>query len=205
MLAELLDKPFSLVDREELGYAHANEGAPLRVLEDVAHAAARAPEARDLLSQLLLVLALVGERAKHLQHTAELVVQRPELREAALQKVGEAQEAQRVPCRSCVEDDDRVRHRLHVLHNLREAHGFVDAGEGAHELLHHLAERVLLLEPELHALVERRVDLHRVQVLEALHQRRHARELLAEGVADVVRRVGGEEEHGVPPPRELHG
>lgn len=45
---------------------------------------------------------------------------------------------------------------------------------------------------------------HRVQVVEALHQRRRLGEFLAEGVAEVVRGVGRNDQHALAARRQLH-
>lgn len=101
-------------------------------------------------------------------------------------------------CRRRVEYHRGKIHALDQLHNFGVAHSFVDARESADYFLddafahfHGVDVALEVFFGELvHAYV--RVDLHGVEVVEVADFGRDFRELLIEGVGDVVRGVRGD-------------
>src|SRR5699024_2379450 len=71
----------------------------------------------------------------------------------------------------------------------------------------HVTHRIVLGEEVVRQVTgaEVGVDLHRVQIPESVYQRWNFRELLVEGVADVVGRIGGDNEHRVANLGQLDG
>ncbi len=176
-----------------------------------------------------MYLEAEGDGTHLVDHRPEAPSERGELGERLLEDGGEGEEAQGVAGRGGVEDDDRVLHRLDVLHDLREPHRLVHAwdreGEVLHERTHRAALRFgcqkggvregecarregrsergarTLLDHLLYA--ARRVDLHGAEVVEAVDLGRLLAELLPKGVGEVVRRVGADEQHRLAVLRQL--
>lgn len=85
---------------------------------------------------------------------------------------------------------------FNTSHHLREAHQLVDAWEvGSHALYRFCRKSTLGAKLALEIRLRTGVDLHREQIVVASDGGGCAGELLAEGVGNVMRRVGGDDEH----------
>jgi len=121
---------------------------------------------------------------------------------------GELEQPERVARRGRVEHDDVIIHVLHLFHDLCERNGFINARDGRREVLEEGAVApeggtegaggsAEALKAALGAELSvwgARVDLHREEVGVPVDGEGLTTELLAEGIAEVMRRVRGDDE-----------
>lgn len=154
---------------------------------------------------VFLVGASVAEDA--VEHRTKAAPNGGELGEGLLENRREAEESQSVAGGRSVEDNNVILHRLYLLHDLGEAHGFVYTGDGERHVLHdgpHCAALGLRL---LYHFLDARlgVDLHGGEIVETSDLGGLLAELLAKSVGKIVRRVGRNEQHRLAYLGELHG
>ena len=104
---------------------------------------------------------------------------------------------------------DRSNECHNVLHNLGEAHGFIHTRDRESKILHHGPHHAIGIRYKLMSIARTRawlglltlvdhflnracgIDLHGIEVVESIDFGRVFRELLAEGIRQVVCRIGG--------------
>jgi hypothetical protein len=176
------------------------------VLELLVHVADSFAQVFHLLHHIVETLA-VGQTTAcaqdRVEHGTELRAELADLLKRLLHDSRELQEAQSVTSRRSVEDNHLVLHTLDLLQHLCETHGLVDTGDAEGHVLEHVAHATETLHGLLCIVAAGRdqvldgavgVDLHGGQVLYAGHGSGILAELDAEGVAEVVGWVGGDEQ-----------
>ena len=251
---QLLDHPLRLIQRQELGNANADKGRHIRILELRIHLPDRLPQRFHLLQQLVQILPTRQSTPRpndRVEHRSKLRRQLRELRERLLKHSRELEEAQRMPRRRRIEDDDLVGQRLDLFKHFGKRHGLIHPGylqdalalakkkkklptsplhqhiivqeanhrseENTHtksQILHHpphppcrrhrlLRALPALLQQILNTAI--RIDFHGTEISVAFDEAGLLAELLAEGVGQVVGRVGGDEEDGFADAGHLDG
>lgn len=130
--AQLLNHPLRLVQRQELGDAHADESGEVGVLELRVDLADGGAQVLHLLQHVVEVLAVgqAAARAQHrVEHRAELAGQLGDFGQRLFQHRGELQKAQRVARGRRVEDDGLVAERFDLLEHFGKGHCFVYTGD----------------------------------------------------------------------------
>lgn len=176
------------------------------VLELLVHFTNGLAEVFHLLKHIVEALA-VGEAAARtkdgVEHGTELLAELAELLERLLHDGRELQKTESVSSRRSVEDDNLVLHALDLLQDFGETHGLVNTRNAEGHILEHVADAAKALHCFLCIVATSRnqvldravgVDLHGGQVLDARHRASVLAELDTEGIAEVVCRVGGDEE-----------
>merc|ERR1719481_2443502 len=109
-LGQLLDEPLCLIEREELGYAHAHEGGGGGVTELSVHLLNGWKHLLQPPRQEVRVEGAIRPASKHTGHTvdhgAQLVLQPQQLPQAFLHHGREGQQPESMSCRCCIKDDN---------------------------------------------------------------------------------------------------
>mmetsp|Transcript_6820 Transcript_6820/g.14707 ORF Transcript_6820/g.14707 Transcript_6820/m.14707 type:complete len:340 (+) Transcript_6820:154-1173(+) len=208
---QLLHEPLRLENGQELRDAHADEGRRLRIAEGGVDFSDDGPRLLQFSDHHVRDIFSVGSRGGTAHHggglveeAAEAFFQDHDLSEGLLHDGGKREKTEGMTGRGRIEDDGVIIHSLHLLHELREGHGLVDAGNGAGEIGHEVADDplslVVLSRAFLHGPLEGvhvivGVDFHAVQVVETVDEGRLAPEFLGEGVRQVVGGIGGDQQH----------
>jgi hypothetical protein len=176
------------------------------VLELLVHVTDGFAQVFHLLHDIVEALAVGKATAcaqDRVEHGTELSAELADLLKCLLHDSGELQEAQGVTGGRSVEDNHLVLHTLDLLQHLGETHGLVDTGDTEGHVLEHVAHTTETLHGLLRIVTASRdqvldravgVDLHGGQVVDAGNRSGILAELDTEGVAEVVGRVGGDEQ-----------
>ena len=217
LLGELNSQSLSLVHTEELRDADSHEGGLSGILELLVNFLNLSLHSVDTIKEALLdilgVTTVLAHHSLHLvEHTSKLVFQFDKLNETLLKNVREVKQAQRVTSGCSIENDQRKVVLIERLDDFTEGSGFINTWDGSHKVLHEthgiisgflvlalsdtsLSHETLQEVSIATALVGGRIDLHGEQVFEALDGRGLARELLIEGIGQVMSGISGNDQH----------
>mmetsp|Transcript_7553 Transcript_7553/g.46426 ORF Transcript_7553/g.46426 Transcript_7553/m.46426 type:complete len:255 (+) Transcript_7553:3680-4444(+) len=202
-LGQFLDQPFGFVEGQELRDAHADEGGHFRVFElhvDFLHHRFQFCHFGDhLVFPFFLSAHHFGQLSHHSTHHR---FEAEDFVESFFQHGGKLQQPQRVSSGGSVKHDGRVIHGLHLFHDFSKAHCFVDPRDGRREICE---ESIVFFSVGQVGVFWFWIHFHGVQVVESIHQGGMACELLTKRVAEVVRRIRGDDQDALTHLRQLHG